>query len=136
MSSEIPQRILITRLSAVGDCVQTMPLVCALRDLYPHAHIVWVVEAAAAPLTGTLSEVNRVIVVPKKLLHSPRAIWQARQALAAEKCDLALDPQSLMKSAFLGWLSGARKRFGFAKPVGREIAPWLNSQRVQSRAVH
>lgn len=136
MSIATPQRILITRLSAVGDCVQTMPLACALRDLFPQAHIAWVVERAAAPLVETLTEVNRVIVVPKKALHSPRSIWRIRRELRAERFDLALDPQSLVKSAALAWLSGARQRIGFAPPVGREIAPWLNSHRVRSQAVH
>jgi lipopolysaccharide heptosyltransferase I len=136
MTSATPQRILITRLSAIGDCVQTMPLACALRDLYPQAYIAWVVERAAAPLVATLVELSRVIVVPKNVLHSPRAVWTLRRELRAERFDLALDPQSLLKSAALGWLSGARRRIGFAPPVGREIAPWLNGERVRSRAVH
>ena len=136
MTSTAPQRILITRLSAVGDCVQTMPLACAVRDLFPQAYIAWVAERAAAPLVETLAEVNRVIVVPKNVLRSPRAIWQIRRELRAERFDLALDPQSLMKSAALAWLSGARRRIGFAPPVGREIAPWLNGQRVRSQAIH
>ena len=28
-------RVLIVRLSAVGDCLQTMPLACAVRDRWP-----------------------------------------------------------------------------------------------------
>ena len=47
-------RIAIARLSAVGDCVQTMPLASALRDLAPDAHIAWIVEKAAAPLVETV----------------------------------------------------------------------------------
>jgi lipopolysaccharide heptosyltransferase I len=136
MTSALPQRILITRLSAIGDCVQTMPLACALRDLVPRAHIVWIVEPAAAPLVSTLAEIDRVMVVTKRVLRTPRSIWRIRRELRAERFDLTLDPQSLMKSAALAWLSGARRRIGFASPVGREVAPWLNNQRVRSQAVH
>ncbi|HEX5106078.1 MAG TPA: glycosyltransferase family 9 protein [Pirellulaceae bacterium] len=136
MTSATPQRILITRLSAIGDCVHTMPLACAVRDCFPGARIVWAVERGAATLVATLAEVDRVLIVPKDWLHSPQAIWQLRHELVAEQFDLVLDPQSLLKSSALGWLTGARRRIGFAPPVGREIAPWLNSERVQSRAVH
>ena len=136
MTNATPERILITRLSAVGDCVQTMPLACALRDLFPHAFIAWVVERAAAPLVATLAEVNRVVIVPKNVLHSPPAIWRIRRELRRQRFDVAIDPQSLLKSAALAWLSGARRRIGFAPPVGREIAPWLNCIRVKSRAEH
>jgi lipopolysaccharide heptosyltransferase I len=136
MHDSRPRRILLSRLSAVGDCVQTMPLACALRDIFPEAYIAWVVERAAAPLVATLAEVNRVIVVPKNVLHSPRTVWGVRRELRAERFDLALDPQSLLKSAAMGWLAGARRRIGFASPVGREFAPWLNTERVASRAVH
>ena len=34
-------RVLITRLSAIGDCVQTLPVATALRRIYPQAHIAW-----------------------------------------------------------------------------------------------
>jgi heptosyltransferase-1 len=136
MNSALPQRILITRLSAIGDCVQTMPLACALRDLFPRAYIAWIVEPAAAPLVSTLAEVDRVMVVTKRVLRTLGSIWRIRRELRAERFDLALDPQSLVKSAGLAWLSGARQRIGFAAPVGREIAPWLNNQLVKSLAEH
>jgi ADP-heptose:LPS heptosyltransferase len=50
--------------------------------------------------------------------------------LAALRCDWVLDPQSLTKSSLLGWISGARRRVGFARPQGRELAPWVNTDRV------
>jgi heptosyltransferase-1 len=50
--------------------------------------------------------------------------------------DIAIDPQSLAKSSLVAWLSGARQRIGFSRPVGRELAPWLNTQNVDSGARH
>ena len=98
MTSVTPQRILITRLSAVGDCVQTMPLACAFRDLFPQAHIAWVVERAAAPAGGDTGgnqsrdhrAQERAAFAARDLAHSPRAVGRAvrpgpRSAVAAEK---------------------------------------------------
>ncbi len=42
-------RVLITRLSAVGDCIHTLPLASALRARFPRAMIAWCVESGAAP---------------------------------------------------------------------------------------
>jgi heptosyltransferase I len=129
-------RIVIVRLSAVGDCVQTMPLACALRDWLPRAYIAWVVEKAAAPLVETVDAVDRVIVVPKKFAWSLAAMQQIRSELAAEQFDLVLDPQGLTKSGLVGWLAGVPRRIGFARPAGREIGPWLQTELVASRQRH
>lgn len=130
------QRILITRLSAIGDCLQTMPLVCALRDRFPQVHIAWAVEKAAAPLVAVCTAVDQTIVVGKRLHRTPGILWQTARMLRAQRFDLTIDPQSLMKSAALARLSGARRRIGFARPQGREIAPLLNNERVACRAKH
>jgi lipopolysaccharide heptosyltransferase I len=127
---------LITRLSAIGDCVQTLPMAVALREQYPQAYLAWAVEAAAAPLVLACSAVDRVIVVPKRMLASPAAAWRVRQELQPLRFDLAIDPQGLSKSSAVGWLSGARRRIGFARPQGREISPWLSTERVAPRAAH
>src|SRR4030095_15013915 len=63
-------RIFIVRLSAVGDCVQTMPLACALREHFPRAYLAWAVEPASAPLIAANSAVDRVVVVPKRVARS------------------------------------------------------------------
>ncbi len=129
-------RVLITRLSAIGDCVQTLPVAVALRRLYPQAYIAWAVEKAAAPLIDACRAVDEVVVVPKRMLASPRAVWQMRQALAPLRADIALDPQGLTKSSVVGWLSGAARRIGFARPQAREISPWLNTTRIVPRGTH
>ena len=46
-----PRRILIVRLSAIGDVIHGMP-VLRLADAYPRAVLAWVVEKRAAALCG------------------------------------------------------------------------------------
>jgi heptosyltransferase I len=129
-------RILITRLSAIGDCVQTLPVASALRDRFPRAFIAWAVEAGAAPLVAAHPAIDRVIVVPKRMLASPAAAWQVRQQLVPLRLEIAIDPQGLSKSSAIGWLSGAPRRIGFAGPQGREISGWLNSELVCATSTH
>ena len=43
-------KILIVKLSAIGDVIHTLPALNAIRDQYPDAHITWLVEEAAADL--------------------------------------------------------------------------------------
>ena len=129
-------RILITRLSAIGDCILTLPMACALRDQFPHCVLVWAVEPLAANLIGGHQAIDETILVPKRWLKSPRAIRALRERLRGGRFDWALDPQSLTKSSLLGWLSGARRRVGFAPPQGRELARWLNHVRIERGSSH
>ncbi len=129
-------RILITRLSAIGDCLQTLPVAWALRERFPHAWIAWAVEAAAAPLIACVPAIDQVLRVPKRMIASPTAAWQVRRQLLPWKFDLAIDPQGLSKSSAVGWLSGARRRIGFAGTRGREVSRWLNNELVASRRTH
>lgn len=129
-------RILITRLSAIGDCILTMPLVCALRRAMPKAFIAWAVERAAAPLVEHHASVDQVIRVPKRVCSKPGELLQLRRELRNWRFDIAIDPQSLSKSAVVAWLSGAKRRIAFRAPVGRELAPWLANERVTSRQPH
>jgi heptosyltransferase I len=129
-------RVLIVRLSAVGDCVQTMPLVCAVRDHWPEAHITWAVGKGAAPLVEACDAVDQMIVLPKRFVTSPSLLWRLRCELQHERFDFSLDPQGLTKSGLVAWLCGARRRIGFARPAAREVNPWLQTELVASRAAH
>ena len=129
-------RFLIARLSAIGDCILTVPLLCALRDAYPDAFIAWLVETTAAPLLENHPALDRLIVVPRRWLKSPRTVSRLRRQLKEHRFDVTLDPQGLSKSAIPAWLSGAKHRIGLKGEWGNELSPWLNNIRVLPKQVH
>jgi heptosyltransferase-1 len=131
-------RILIVRLSAIGDTVLNMPVLCALRDRFPRATIGWIVKKNWAPLLEGHCDLDHLIEVPGGWLRSPRLIWQTAQRLREIGFDIALDLQGLAKSAIAAWLSGAKRRLGFAHGQfeGREFSPWLNTELVRPTAQH
>ncbi len=114
------ERILIIRLSALGDVVFASPLIAATRRRYPNARISWLVEPAAAPLLRANPTLDEVIVWPKtewKRLWRERRfgeLWATvrrfRRELRGHRFDLVLDVQGLLKSALMGWLTGAPTR--------------------------
>ena len=59
-------KILIVKLSAIGDVIHTLPLLAALRRLYPAAEITWVVEEAAADLLAAHPDLDRILVSRRK----------------------------------------------------------------------
>jgi heptosyltransferase I len=136
MTNPTQPRFLITRLSAIGDCILTMPLACALRDAFPDAWIGWITEKGCASLLQEHTALDQVIVVPKQFLYKPRELLRVRRKLQALRIDTTLDPQGFIKSSALGWLSGAKRRIGFRAPVGRELSPWLNNSLVTSQTQH
>jgi len=129
-------RILITRLSAIGDCIHCTPLVAALRERYPSAFIGWVTQGGPASLLDGHPDIDALIKVDRRWLKSPRSILQVRNQLRTHRFDIAIDPQSLTKSSLLGWLSGATYRTGFSRGQARELSPWLNNYLIEPRSTH
>lgn len=131
-----PSRYLIVRLSAVGDCILSMPVACALRRHDPHAFIAWVVEPLAAKLLHGHTCIDELIVVPRGWWKSPRELKQLRSKLRSLAIDTAIDVQSLSKSALVAWLSGAKRRIGLRRPWGRELSLVMNNVRVSPSSTH
>jgi len=135
-ADERTPRILITRLSHIGDCILAMPILNALRAHWPHARIDWVVEKPAAPLLEHHAALDELIVLPRGWLKSPSLVWRLRSELRRRRYEVAIDPQSLTKSSVLGWLAGAKTRIGFAGADGRELSRWLNNRRILRTETH
>ncbi len=122
------KRILIVRLSAIGDVVMASPLIRALRDRYPEAHIAWLVQAEAVSLLAANPRLDEVIVWPRgewqRLWRERRygqllkAVRVFRRELRARGFDLVLDIQGLMKSGLLAWMTGAVERVGLGSREG------------------
>lgn len=124
-------RFLILRLSALGDVIHTLPAVAALRGAHPEARISWVVEAPYRELVELVAGVEAIPVRLKKWGRAPLASREEMGAAlrAMRGSDVAFDVQGLMKSAALGWLSGAPVRIGFGRKAIREKAALLFTNR-------
>jgi len=135
-SAHSSPRILIVRLSAIGDVIHGIPVLNALRKAFPKAHLGWVVEERAARLLEDHPALDQLITVPRGWLKSPRAVLRLRRQLHAAAFDVTIDVQGLTKSAMAAWLSGAKRRIGFDGAKGRELSRQLNTELVSSTAEH
>lgn len=112
-----PPRILIVRLSSIGDLVFTTSLLRALRAAWPEARIGWLVRREMAAWLRADPDVDEVQVWDPPRTRHPLAWWRAllglRRELRRADYDLAIDAQGLLKSRVLCRLSAARWRVGF-----------------------
>jgi len=107
------KRILIVRMSALGDIVHALPVLASLRDAFPQVEIDWLVEASYAGLLDLVDGLShRVVVRP--------GYRRAIRFMRSRKYDAALDLQGLIKSAVAARLSGARRVIGFERTALRE----------------
>jgi lipopolysaccharide heptosyltransferase I len=128
------RRILLIKLSAVGDVVHTFPVLNALRRRYPAARIDWLVTTAIAELLAHNPAISNVIEFPRDEWSAP---WRLTPFVSAARLiaklrsaeyDLVLDLQGQLRSAVFAFASGAPVRIGFDKPradvwsaLGRKI---------------
>jgi len=97
--------ILLLQLKRIGDLILTTPAIAALREKYPKASISLVVSAAVKELLPAIPGVDKVYEVRGKTDDALDWI-----ALSLGKFDYCLDFTRNDRSAFLTFLSGARKR--------------------------
>lgn len=130
------ERILIVRLSAIGDVMHGLPVLLALRDARPNAFLAWVVEGVSGQLLHNHPALDQLVRVPRKWLKQPGQVVELRRQLRALEFDVALDLQGLTKSAVAAWLSGAKRRIGYDGRDGRELSRWLNNELVTAEKTH
>lgn len=138
-------KVLIVKLSSLGDVVHTLPVVHDIKAHFPDAEIDWVVERAFAPLVQRCPGVDRVIECQfrlwRKSLFSAsnrQAFKSFQQQLQAQSYDAVIDLQGLGKSALVVWLarlSPQGKRFAMANQTegsGYEAATrWVADVAIQ-----
>jgi lipopolysaccharide heptosyltransferase I len=117
-------KILFIKLSAIGDVVQTLPALEAIKKLYPDSEITWVVEEAAAGILEGHPFIDRLLVSRRKAwlktLRNPFTalrglgdILRFIRELRSTRYDIAIDFQGLFKSAMLIGLARAKRKIGF-----------------------
>ena len=120
----------MVRLSAIGDVVNTLPALTALRQRLPHAHIGWLVEDSARAAVEGHACVDAVIVYERKRItralragrftEAARTLAILRRRLRRERFDISLDFHGNLKSAALGLSAGCPTRIGYDRHNCRE----------------
>ena len=148
------ERLLIVRLSALGDVIHTLPAAQALREKFPETMIGWVIEErwaellcapgtplrgprlAQRPLVDWLHPVNltgwRKSPLTLSTLQQIARVWND---VRSARYDVAVDLQGAIRSAVLARWSGARVVYGAAEPRESPASLWY-TRRAVARGTH
>lgn len=107
------RRILIVKMSSLGDVIHALPTLQALRQNWPKAHITWAVHEQFGAVLPGKPWLDDVIYIDKKKLKSLSYLWALRKDLHSRHFDMCLDLQCLAKSALVAFLSGAPEKYGY-----------------------
>jgi len=116
------RKILLIKLSAVGDVVHTFPVLNKLRRRYPAARLDWLVTPGITELLQHNPAISNVIAFSRDEWSAP---WRSTPyvnaarliaQLRAVEYDLVIDLQGQFRSAVFAFTSGAPVRIGFDKP--------------------
>jgi len=106
-------RVLIVKLSSLGDVVHALPVVADIRAAHPGALVDWVVEPGFAPLLECVEGIAEVIACPLRR-WTKTGLWRASvraemrafvKRLRRETYDAVIDLQGLTKSAVIARLA-------------------------------
>ena len=117
-----PGRILIVKLSAIGDVLMATPVARALREAFPESYIAWVVERKSADIVLGNPYLDDVIIwnrvkrgnLAADTIGFVRSFGGLRKELRSRRFDVCLDMQGLLRSAGVCLVSGSKRRIGFA----------------------
>lgn len=112
------KRILIVKLSALGDVVQSLPVAMAIKDHWPDAKLDWLVESPSVGLVQGHPAVNHVLISPRYLVGKGKngyiqVVSSFLRRLRRHRYDYVLDLQGLLKSAIFVSLVRAEAKVGF-----------------------
>lgn len=120
-------RILILRLSSIGDVLQASPVARELRRAFPASYISWIVESKSQEVVQGNSNLDSIFVWPRKewtdeAKKTGNYLALARRNLAfvkqirKEKFQISIDLHGMLRSGFLSYLSGAKYRLCLPNP--------------------
>jgi len=122
-----PTRILLIRLSALGDVLFTLPAVNTVRDSFPTAQLAYLSSTRCAPLLEGFEGVARTFLLDRDAFRraSPRDWWRNTIGLASRlrraRFDLVIDFHGFGETALFARLTGAPQRWGSLDKIHRRF---------------
>ena len=113
-------RVLIVKMSALGDIIHALPVLDYLHQVSPGIEVDWVVEEPFRDVLEGNPLISRIHTVRTKVWRkSPLALTTLREVRALKKSlrerefDLLFDIQGNLKSGLVCMVSGVKDRIGF-----------------------
>ncbi len=126
-------RILMIKLSAMGDVIHALPAAASLKHSFPHSVIAWVIRPQFAPLLEGNPFVDEIVELDRSAEGAIRAAGRLRR----ERFDVVVDFQGLVQSALVAAWVKANKKIGLHRSQARErLAALFYSTAVLTRSVH
>lgn len=119
-------RIVIVKLSALGDILQTLPIVPQIRAVFPDCTIDWVIEKRFQEALRGHPEIDTIITCNSKQLRSRPTVREIRElikSLRRVNYDVLIDLQGNCKSGCVNLFIRAASKHGFSF---RNVAEWPN----------
>jgi heptosyltransferase-1 len=127
-------RILVVRLSSMGDVIHALPAAASLKHSFPGSCLTWVVNPRWAPLLQGNPFIDRVVWFSRHSWAGLRAAWRE---LRSARYDLAVDFQGLIQSALVASAARPTRIYGFHQSQLREpLAGLVYSDRVVAQGAH
>ncbi len=132
-------RILVVKISSLGDVLHAFPAVRLLAETFPGSSIDWLVGAPFAEILRYHPDVSGTIVFPRKELSSPLgfpgALVRLLSGVRRERYDHVIDFQGLIRSALCARIARAADVCGFADPR-EKMAALLYGRRIAVEPEH
>ncbi len=135
-----PEKILVVRLSSLGDIVMTLPAVYSLKMGLPNSKIHWVCEGSAYELLLCMDFVNEVIKFPREtilrllskgnFIESGKVFAHFFRSLREKEYDMVIDFHGILRSVFICLLSRRKRLIGFGKPYSKECSHIFYDERI------
>ncbi len=115
MDKDRPRKILVRAPNWIGDAVMCEPALRGLRSLFPEAELAMLAKPAIVELFAAYPGLNRVLIYDDKGAHAGMAgKWSLAGTLRRHGFDLAVLLQNAFEAAFIAWLAGIPRRYGYA----------------------
>jgi len=130
-------KILILKPSSLGDVIQALPVLRLLKLHFKDAEIYWWIDSALAPLLEGDPDLAGIVRFERKRWARPQhwpEMFRSIRWLRAQKFDLVIDLQCLLRSATFAWL--ARGKFLVGLDETREGARGFYDLAVPRKSIH
>jgi heptosyltransferase I len=134
------KRILIIKVTSLGDIVEALPVVADIKRAFPGVKVDWASDESFADIVRWNGGVDRVLFAPLRRFKKSRS-WSDLKAIAAsigelraERYDVIIDIHGVYKSAIIAALARSKRCYGYlAQDLGERGAAFAYNGRFGPR---